>query len=66
MWQIAQDPVSEFGKVQFAESTARCSPLRLEFSLLDVVPLFVDNAYRDCTVLRGTGQGELCRVGNRF
>ena len=55
MWQIAQDPVSGFRKVQFAEISGIVPPVEITVSSPNVIPLFVDNAHLDCTVLRGTG-----------
>ena len=66
MWQIAQGPVSEFREVQFAELSAIVRPDKITVFICNVIPLSVDNTHRDCTVLRETGQDELCRVGNRF
>ena len=55
MWQMAQDPVSGFRKVQFAEVSGIVPRVEITVSFPNVIPLFVDNTHRDCTVLRRTG-----------
>ena len=57
MWQIAQDPVSQFRKVQFEELSGIVRLGEITVSSTNMAPLFVDNTHRDCTVLSGTGQG---------